>query len=126
VHKNAPFAPGPRHLIAAIEHGRVLAARKLGMLEVPCIELAHLSEAQRRAYIIADNKLALNAGWDEEALKIELGELQLDGFDLSLTGFARSRGRPRRHGSLLTRCWRKESRANPSLEHVHAVRRSTR
>lgn len=46
-------------------HGRVLAARKLGMAEVPCIRLGHLTEAQRRAYIIADNKLALNAGWDE-------------------------------------------------------------
>jgi ParB-like chromosome segregation protein Spo0J len=47
-------------------HGRVLAARKLGMVGVPCIELAHLTPSQRRAYIIADNKLALNAGWDEE------------------------------------------------------------
>ncbi len=50
-------------------HGRVLAARKLGMDEVPCIELAGLSDTQRRAYIIADNKLALNAGWDEDALR---------------------------------------------------------
>ena len=68
-------------------HGRVLAARKLGLVEVPCIELAHLTPAQRRAYVIADNKLALNAGWDEELLTIELGELKLEGFDLSLTGF---------------------------------------
>jgi hypothetical protein len=68
-------------------HGRVLVARLLGMVEVPCIELSHLTPAQRRAYIIADNKLALNAGWDQEQLKIELGELSLDGFDLSLTGF---------------------------------------
>ena len=56
---------------------RVLAARKLNMVQVPCIELAHLTPAQRRAYIIADNKLALNAGWDEELLTIELGELKL-------------------------------------------------
>jgi DNA modification methylase len=68
-------------------HGRLLAARKLGMTEVPCIDLAHLSLAQRRAYIIADNKLALNAGWDTELLKLELEDLKLGGFDLSLTGF---------------------------------------
>lgn len=68
-------------------HGRLLAARKLGMTEVPCIELAHLSEAQKKAYIIADNKLALNAGWDNELLALEFGELQELGFDLDLTGF---------------------------------------
>ena len=68
-------------------HGRVLAARKLGMAEVPCIELSHLSEAQKKAYIIADNKLALNAGWDNELLALEFGELQELGFDLDLTGF---------------------------------------
>ena len=70
-------------------HGRVLAARKLGMAEMPCIRLGHLSEAQRRAYVIADNKLALNAGWDEELLKIELTALrdELD-FDPALTGFS--------------------------------------
>ena len=65
----------------------LLAARKLGLTEVPCIELAYLTDAQRRAYIIADNKLALNAGWDEELLKLELGELKFGGFDVSLTGF---------------------------------------
>jgi DNA modification methylase len=68
-------------------HGRVLAARKLGLTEVPAIELAGLSEAQKRAYIIADNKLALNAGWDTEMLAIEFGDLAGLGFDLSLTGF---------------------------------------
>lgn len=68
-------------------HGRVLAARKLAMDEIPCIRLAHLSEAQKRAYVIADNKLALNAGWDEEMLGAEFGELANLGFDLSLTGF---------------------------------------
>lgn len=68
-------------------HGRVLAARKLKMDDVPAIRLSHLSEAQKRAYIIADNKLALNAGWDIDLLKLEIGELQADGFDLELTGF---------------------------------------
>ncbi len=68
-------------------HGRVMAARKLGLTEVPCIRLAHLSEAQRRAYVIADNKLALNAGWDEELLAVELADLREMDFDLGLTGF---------------------------------------
>ena len=68
-------------------HGRVMAAQKLKLAEVPCIRLAHLTEAQKRAYILADNKLALNAGWDDELLKIELGELAELDFDLSLTGF---------------------------------------
>jgi ParB-like chromosome segregation protein Spo0J len=68
-------------------HGRVLAARKLGLTEVPCIRLTHLTETQKRAYIIADNKLALNAGWDEEALRLELGDLRAANVDLSLTGF---------------------------------------
>ena len=68
-------------------HGRVLAARKLGMEEVPCIELAGLTDTQRRAYIIADNKLALNGGWSEDMLKIELEELGELGFDLDLIGF---------------------------------------
>ena len=68
-------------------HGRVLAARKLDIAQVPCIRLDHLDERQKRAYIIADNKLALNAGWDNELLALELGALEEDGFDLSLTGF---------------------------------------
>ena len=68
-------------------HGRLLAARKLGMTEVPTLELGHLTPAQRRAYVLADNRLALSAGWDEDLLRIELGELQADGFDLALTGF---------------------------------------
>jgi DNA modification methylase len=69
-------------------HGRVDAARKLGMTAVPCIGLEHLSEEQVRAYIIADNKLALNSEWDEELLRLELGDLKLGGYDLSLTGFS--------------------------------------
>lgn len=68
-------------------HGRVLAARKLGMQEVPCIRLSHLTEIQKRAYVLADNKLALNAGWDEAMLALELSALQIEGFDLGLTGF---------------------------------------
>jgi DNA modification methylase len=68
-------------------HGRVMAARKLGLADVPCIRLAHLTEAQKRAYIIADNKLALNAGWDEHMLALEFKELGDLGFDLELTGF---------------------------------------
>ena len=68
-------------------HGRVMAAKKLGISKVPCIRLGHLSDAQKKAYIIADNKLALNAGWDEELLGIELSDLREMDFDLSLTGF---------------------------------------
>src|ERR1700720_2582033 len=68
-------------------HGRVLGAHLLGLDEVPCIVLAHLTPTQRRAYVLADNKLALNAGWDLEMLSLEIGELGEAGFDLSLTGF---------------------------------------
>jgi ParB-like chromosome segregation protein Spo0J len=68
-------------------HGRVLAARQLGLVEVPCIELAHLTETQRRALVIADNKLALTAGWDDEALAVELAALQDDGFTMPTLGF---------------------------------------
>lgn len=68
-------------------HCRVLAAQKLGMDEVPTIEASHLSDAQRRAYIIADNRLALDAGWDDEMLRIEFAELADLDFDLELTGF---------------------------------------
>src|ERR1700722_7055069 len=68
-------------------HARLMAARKLGMTEVPVIVLAHLSAAQRRALVIADNQLALNSGWDEEALRIELALLQEADYDLDLVGF---------------------------------------
>jgi DNA modification methylase len=68
-------------------HGRVMAAKKLGLTEVPCIVLDGLSEAQKKAYIIADNKLALNSGWDADMLKVEMERLGELGFDLSLTGF---------------------------------------
>ena len=68
-------------------HGRTMAAQRLGMKEVPCLRLAHLTEAQKRAYVIADNKLALNAGWDDAMLALELRNLRDEDFDLSLTGF---------------------------------------
>jgi ParB-like chromosome segregation protein Spo0J len=68
-------------------HGRVMAAQKLGLATLPVIEASHLTEAQRRAYVIADNRLALDAGWDNDLLKIELQDLDAAGFDLSLTGF---------------------------------------
>jgi len=69
-------------------HGRVMAARKLAIADVPSIRLTHLTEAQKKAYIIADNKLALNAGWDDEMLAVELTDLKDMGFDLDLTGFS--------------------------------------
>jgi ParB-like chromosome segregation protein Spo0J len=69
-------------------HGRLLAAKKLGLSEVPVIILDHLTEAQRRALVIADNKLAENAGWDEELLKQELVELKENGFGLDVIGFS--------------------------------------
>jgi len=68
-------------------HGRLLAARKLQLPEVPVIVLDHLTDAQKRAYIIADNQLALNAGWDEELLRVELAALQEEDFNLGLIGF---------------------------------------
>lgn len=82
---NPVLVDGKRGVVAG--HGRVLAAKKLGMVEVPTIELSHLSAAQRRAYVIADNQSALKAGWDEDLLRLELGALRDDGFDLALTGF---------------------------------------
>jgi ParB-like chromosome segregation protein Spo0J len=69
-------------------HGRVLAAQKLGSPEVPCIRLSHLSETQKRAYVIADNKLAMNAGWDDEMLSLEIKDLKDLDFDLDLVGFS--------------------------------------
>lgn len=68
-------------------HGRLLAAQKLGMETVPTITLSGLSEAQRKAYIIADNKLALNSGWNDDLLKVELEHLASADFDLSLLGW---------------------------------------
>ena len=82
---NPILVDGTNGIIAG--HGRLLAARKLGHKEVPTIELADLTETQKKAYIIADNRLALNAGWDNEMLTIELNELLADGFALEMLGF---------------------------------------
>src|SRR6056297_1328987 len=83
---NPVLVDGANGIIAG--HGRVLAARQLGLGEVPVIELAHLSEARKRAYILADNRLAEQAGWDRELLSLELGELSDLGVDLEGLGFA--------------------------------------
>jgi DNA modification methylase len=83
---NPVIVDGEKGIIAG--HGRVMAAKKLGMTELPAVEASHLTDAQRRAYIIADNKLALNAGWDDEMLRVEFAELTEAGFDLDLTGFS--------------------------------------
>lgn len=70
-----------------VGHGRIMAAREEGYETVPCVFAENLTEAQKRAYILADNQLALNAGWDEEMLSVELSDLQDQSFDLSLLGF---------------------------------------
>jgi DNA modification methylase len=82
---NPILLDGENGIIAG--HGRVLAAQKLGESQVPTIELSHMDDNQKRAYIIADNKLALNAGWDDAMLALEIGDLKDAGFDLELTGF---------------------------------------
>jgi ParB-like chromosome segregation protein Spo0J len=82
---NPILVDGDNTIIAG--HGRILAARKLGMQEVPAIVLDHLSKAQQRALVIADNQLALNAGWDMDMLKAEIEDLSLEGFNLDLLGF---------------------------------------
>jgi len=83
---NPVLVDGDNGVIAG--HGRILGARKLGIEEIPVIELGGLSDAQKRAYVLADNKLAQNAGWDNDLLGIELGGLDAEGFDLSLIGFS--------------------------------------
>lgn len=82
---NPIIIDGDNGIIAG--HGRVMAANKLGIKELPCVDASHLSEAQKKAYVIADNKIALNSDWDYELLKIEFNVLDEFGFDLSLTGF---------------------------------------
>ncbi len=81
-----PILVGPDNVVIA-GHARLAAAKKLRLTEVPVIVLGHLTEAQRRALVIADNQLALNAGWDEEMLRVELRALQAEEFDLDLIGF---------------------------------------
>lgn len=68
-------------------HGRVIAAREEGIEKIPCVFADHLTEAQKKAYILADNRMALDAGWDEELLRVEIEALQAEAFDVSLTGF---------------------------------------
>ena len=68
-------------------HGRIMAAKEEGITEIPCVYADHLTDAQKKAYVIADNRMALDAGWDEELLAVEMEELQNLGFDLGLTGF---------------------------------------
>ena len=82
---NPVITDGKNGIVAG--HGRVLAAQKLALKELPCVEAKHLTEAQKRAYVIADNRMALDAGWDIDLLKVELGDLQGLNFDLALTGF---------------------------------------
>jgi ParB-like chromosome segregation protein Spo0J len=82
---NPILVDGENGVIAG--HGRLMAAKKLDMEKVPVIELAHLTDAQRKALIIADNKLALNADWDEKTLKLELESLKESNYDLSILGF---------------------------------------
>jgi DNA modification methylase len=82
---NPILVDGERGVIAG--HGRLMAARKLGLKEVPVIELTHLTPLQKRAYILADNRIAENAGWDDALLRVELEELQLAEYDIDLTGF---------------------------------------
>ena len=68
-------------------HGRLMAAKKLGIEKVPCVVESHLSEMQRKGYILADNRLALDSGWDDDLLKLEMQTLNDNGFDMKLTGF---------------------------------------
>jgi DNA modification methylase len=82
---NPVLVDGTSGIIAG--HGRVLAARQLGLERVPVIELAYMTEAQKRAYVLADNQLALNAGWDKALLRLQLADLSDLGFDLGLIGF---------------------------------------
>lgn len=82
---NPVLVDGNLNVIAG--HGRILGAKKLGMKEVPCLFIENLTEEQKRAYIIADNRLAEDAGWDKELLKIELEDLKNMNFDITLTGF---------------------------------------
>lgn len=82
---NPVITDGANGILAG--HGRIMAAKQLGIKQVPCISAAYLTEAQKKAYILADNRLSLDAGWDEDLLKIEIESLQADGFDIGLTGF---------------------------------------
>jgi DNA modification methylase len=106
---NPILIDGENGIIAG--HGRVMAASKLGLAKVPCIRLSHLTDTQKRAYIIADNKLALNAGWDEEMLGLELADLREVDFDLDLLGFDEAE-----LGDLFAETKDEEETGNPECE----------
>ena len=82
---NPILLDGTNGIIAG--HGRLMAARKLSLDTVPCIQLSHLSDKQKKAYILADNRLAMNSGWDTQLLTLELKSLDDEGFDLEMLGF---------------------------------------
>lgn len=82
---NPVITDGEHGILAG--HGRIAAAKQLGLKQVPCVSAAYLTEAQKKAYILADNRLSLDAGWDDELLKIEIEALESEGFDIGLTGF---------------------------------------
>ena len=84
--RNPILVYGENGIIAG--HGRVMAAKKLGLTTIPYIDCSDLTEAQKKAYIIADNKIALNAGWDEELLKLELEDIEVSDIDMELLGFS--------------------------------------
>lgn len=84
--RNPILVDGDNGIIAG--HGRVMAAKKLGLTTIPYIDCSDLTEAQKKAYIIADNKIALNAGWDEELLKLELEDIEVSDIDIELLGFS--------------------------------------
>lgn len=105
---NPVLIDGDDHILAG--HGRVAAARQLGMPTAPCLRLDHMTAAEKRAYVLADNKLAINAGWDEELLAIELKELmEADiGFDIGITGFTIAE-----ESIYWWRVWRRKNRETP-------------
>ncbi|WP_210256094.1 ParB/Srx family N-terminal domain-containing protein [Chelativorans sp. Marseille-P2723] len=104
-------------------HGRVLAARKLGMETVPTIMLSGLSETQRRALVISDNRIAMNAGWDEDLLALELSDLQEAGFDLGLTGFDDDELQDLLYGSSIEQGGLTEDDAIPEVPATPVTRR---
>ena len=107
---SAILVDGENNIIAG--HGRVLAARKLGMKDIPCIDVSHLTETQRQALAIADNKIPLNAAWDMHMLQIELQDLQQKGFDLDLLAFS---------GDELSEIFGEETAAGQTADDAAAV-----
>ena len=93
-------------------HGRIMAAKEERITEVPCVYADHLTEAQKKAYILADNRMALDAGWDDELLAVEMEELQNLGFDLGLTGFRLTAMKQNRMISMWMQNWK--NRVNPN------------